>query len=206
MKGHHEFIYIKNMCENLSDMSEKLSDMSKNLSESFNEKALKNEISAFSNFLCSSTDGYKYNRSYLEEQFKKYIHFRQQVRNHIDRFHLIKKILLQEKLLQTFPKNTKIEFIINNIFRIDLSNYHKRLEKELKWEESDFFSEVKTSYFNNSLSNNSILIMLNLNNKKIYRYFEFDTSEEDKIKTKINKIIKECKKIIKDCGELENEE
>ena len=192
MKGHHEFIYIKNMCENLS--------------ESFNKHAMQNEISAFSNFLCSSTDGYKYNRSYLEEQFEKYIHFRQQVGNHKERFRLIRTILLQEIKENNFSKKINIEFIINNIFRIDLSNYYKRLEKELKWEESELFNEVKTSYFNNSLSNNSILIIINLNNKKIYRYFEFDASEEDKIKIKINEIIQECKKLIEDCRELENEE
>ncbi len=96
MKDNHEISYIKTMCENLS--------------RSFDVIHMENEIKAFSNFLCSSSIGYKYTRSYLEQQFKNYVKFRKQVVSRIKQYHDVKdKLSSMQNVLESLLLDSKIE-------------------------------------------------------------------------------------------------
>lgn len=178
--------------------------MCENLSRSFDAIHMENEIKAFSNFLYSSSIGYKYTRSYLEQQFKNYVKFREQAVNCIKQYRDVKdKLSTKKSELESLLLDAEIELVINGIFKINLSNDIYKLKDETKWEESDFYSEAKTEYFFKSADILSILSIIEFNTKKIYRYFEFNVKED--FDNKINEMINVCKKIIDECRREVNE-
>lgn len=179
MKNNHEISYIKEMCESLS--------------HNFDEKKFQNEVKAFSNFLCSVTNGYKYNRSYLEEQSIHYINFRNNVINHITNFNNFKNELHQKRSeLDKITKDngTEILFILNGIFKVNLSEQLEKINSNEVWNISNFYEGVKTIFFYNNLTTTSIIIMVCYGNKKIVRYYFYETVD-------MNIIVQElCKKLV----------